>query len=509
MALNGNTNEEKIWNFLKSKGLNSFAVAGLMGNLFAESGLNPKNLQNSYEKKLGHTDETYTAAVDSGKYKNFKSDAAGYGLAQWTYGTRKAALLEYAKSVGKSVGDLEMQLGFLMKELTGNYAGVLAEIKKATSVLQASNTVLMKFERPADQSEAVQKKRAAYGQTYYDKYAVVETNTQNGGRGKMNNIEYVEKLKDIAKNYKTLYVMGCFGAPMTEANKKRYCNNHDYNKQSARTAMIKAASADTFGFDCVCLLKAVLWGWNGNKNHQYGGATYASNEVPDIGADTFITKCKEVTTDFSKIEVGEAVWLSGHIGVYIGGGLAVECTPSFANKVQITAVKNIGSKNGYSARQWTKHGKIPYIDYVKTEDEPKPEKPKQEEQKPDDNAEFALGEVVMFNGNTHYTSANATDGKSCKPGKAKVTQKYNGKHPYHVVREGGDGGSVWGWVNASDLSHINSAAERTYTVKSGDSLWAIAAKQLGDGSRYNEIKTMNGLSSNTIYAGQVLKLPTK
>ena len=48
---------------------------------------------------------------------------------------------------------------------------------------------------------------------------------------------------------------------------------------------------------------------------------------------------------------------------------------------------------------------------------------------------------------------------------------------------------------------------RTYTVKAGDSLWAIAAKQLGDGSRYNEIKTMNGLSSNTIYAGQTLKLP--
>lgn len=48
---------------------------------------------------------------------------------------------------------------------------------------------------------------------------------------------------------------------------------------------------------------------------------------------------------------------------------------------------------------------------------------------------------------------------------------------------------------------------RTYTVKSGDSLWAIAAKQLGNGNRYKEIKSLNGLSSDTIYAGQVLKLP--
>lgn len=48
---------------------------------------------------------------------------------------------------------------------------------------------------------------------------------------------------------------------------------------------------------------------------------------------------------------------------------------------------------------------------------------------------------------------------------------------------------------------------RTYTVKAGDSLWAIAAAQLGDGARYNEIKTLNGLTSNTIHPGQTLKLP--
>ncbi len=76
--------------------------------------------------------------------------------------------------------------------------------------------------------------------------------------------EFVDKLVNIARNYKTLYVMGCFGAPMTEANKRRYTQNHPYNKQAARTAMINAASADTFGFDCVCLIKGVLWGWNGD-----------------------------------------------------------------------------------------------------------------------------------------------------------------------------------------------------------------------------------------------------
>lgn len=177
----------------------------------------------------------------------------------------------------------------------------------------------------------------------------------------MTNKELAAKLIDIAKNYKTLYVMGCFGAPMTPANKKRYTQNHSYNRQASRTAMINAASADTFGFDCVCLIKGVLWGWKGDKNAVYGGATYASNGVPDIGADSMIKVCKNVTTDFSHIEVGEAVWTEGHIGVYVGNGLAVECTPRWDNKVQITACNR--SVSGYNRRNWTKHGKLPYVKY--------------------------------------------------------------------------------------------------------------------------------------------------
>ena len=178
----------------------------------------------------------------------------------------------------------------------------------------------------------------------------------------MTNKELAAKLINVAKNYKTLYVMGCFGAPMTASNKKRYTQNHSYNRQPERTAMINAASADTFGFDCVCLIKGLLWGWNGNKNAVYGGATYTSNGVPDIGADQMIKVCKNVTTDFSKVEVGEAVWLEGHIGVYVGDGLAVECTPRWANKVQLTACNR--NVSGYNRRNWTKHGKLPYVEYV-------------------------------------------------------------------------------------------------------------------------------------------------
>ena len=184
----------------------------------------------------------------------------------------------------------------------------------------------------------------------------------------MKSTEFVTKLKDIATKYETLYVYGCFGACLKESNKARYTTNsyYEYNKTTEMIQKVNNAvqKGNVFGFDCVCLLKGVLWGWNGDKSATYGGAVYKSNGVPDINADSMFKTCTGASSDFSKIEVGEALWTAGHIGVYIGDGLAVECTPSWKNGVQITAVENIGKKTGYNSRKWSKHGKLPYIEYV-------------------------------------------------------------------------------------------------------------------------------------------------
>lgn len=184
-------NPKEIWDFLKAKGLNDYGIAGLMGNLYAESGLKPTNLQNTYEKKLGYTDAEYTAAVDQKIYNNFVNDSAGYGLAQWTYYSRKQNMLNFHTKKGKSIGDLNTQLEFLVYELTTNYKNSVWEVlKSAKSVLEASNAVLLKFERPADQSTTVQNKRASFGQQYYDKYhtkntVVAPTVSNQGGTNKM------------------------------------------------------------------------------------------------------------------------------------------------------------------------------------------------------------------------------------------------------------------------------------------------------------------------------------
>ena len=181
------SNEKIIWDFLKNQGFTDAGAAGLMGNLYAESGLSPINLQNSYNTKLKYSDTAYTAAVDNGKYTNFVKDSAGYGLAQWTYWSRKQNLLNYAKSTGKSIGDLNMQLEFLMQELNAGYKSLLNILRNTRSVKEASNGVLLQFERPADQSVKVQEKRAAYGQKYYDKYTQKKTQQKNGMKYDLDN----------------------------------------------------------------------------------------------------------------------------------------------------------------------------------------------------------------------------------------------------------------------------------------------------------------------------------
>ena len=475
MSLKGNTTAEKIWNFLISKGLSQCGAAGLMGNLKAESALNPMNLQQTYERKLGHTDASYTAAVDAGTYTNFVKDSAGYGLAQWTYWSRKEKLLNYARSCKASIGDLEMQLCFLWKELSESYGSVLTTLKNAKTIREASDAVLLKYERPANQGTSVQQARAAYGQEFFDKYAEQTNTGKDVGTvtGKITTAaELAKRAIDAAKNHKTLYVMGCFGAPMNETNKARYRANHSYNKAADRQAMISAASADTFGFDCVCLIKGLLWGWSGDASKIYGGASYKANNVPDIGADSMITVCKEVSTDFSSIEIGEAVWMKGHIGVYVGDGLAVECTPAWKNCVQITACNC--SKSGYQRRNWTKHGKLPYVTYSGAAEAPKEEPKEQEKPAAPSGSALKVGDIVTFTGSKHYANANAASGPACKPGKAKITAIYQlgkSKHPYHLVNVSGGGSTVYGWVDEADIKEAateSAQAPQTWTPKVGD-----------------------------------------
>ena len=170
MALIGNNNPEKMFNFLRQQGFTEAGSAAVVGNGYAESGCSPINLQNNGNRELDMTDEQYTAAVDNGTYTNFVNDKYGYGIFQWTYWSRKQNLLNYAKSKGVSIGDLEMHMNFLMQELNAGYKPLLNILRTSNSVSECSNAFMLQFERPANQSVENQNKRVSYGQEFYNKF---------------------------------------------------------------------------------------------------------------------------------------------------------------------------------------------------------------------------------------------------------------------------------------------------------------------------------------------------
>lgn len=173
----------------------------------------------------------------------------------------------------------------------------------------------------------------------------------------MNNIELKDKLVDLVNNHATVYAYGCWGNQLTESlinsKAKQYSWWYTETKKAQLRAMTKLGYV-VWGFDCVCMIKSLLWGFKADTSKSTGGAVYNSNGVPDTSANGMINLCKDLSTNFSNIEIGEAVWMNGHIGIYIGSGQVVECTPAWKNKVQITNL---------SQRKWLKHGKLPYITY--------------------------------------------------------------------------------------------------------------------------------------------------
>lgn len=161
--------QQLTWNYLLEIASNAYAAAGLMGNLYAESGLNPTNLQDACEAALGYEDSTYTEAVDSGTYSGFATDWAGYGLAQWTWQERKQNLLSFAQDAGLSVGSLDLQLRFLAWELEER--GLLPELQAVCSVREASDLVLFRYEAPLDTGAQTQTVRCGLSMTFYNQFA--------------------------------------------------------------------------------------------------------------------------------------------------------------------------------------------------------------------------------------------------------------------------------------------------------------------------------------------------
>ena len=123
-------------------------------------------------------------------------------------------------------------------------------------------------------------------------------------------------------------------------------------------------------------------------------------------------------------------------------------------------------------------------------------------------ATIKAGDLVSITGSTYY------NGKTI-PGWVKKLRWYvcevSGDRAVINKDESGKY-AIMSPVKTSSLAVAGAATAETYrihTVVNGDTLWAIAKKYLGNGGRYKEIVSLNGLTSNVIYSGMKLKIPNK
>lgn len=514
--------EKQMFDFLVAGGIPEHGAAVLLGHFQAESGLNPRNLQNSANNRLNISDDEYTAVVDAGAYPDFINDKAGYGLAQWTYWSRKKNLLEFARNSGCSIGDPEMQLRFVLWELNG-YKAVLQVLKTETNIRKASDVVLEKYEQPADQSEAERKKRAGYAQEIYDRCAGTGEEVDAG----MTESQIRQRVVDIAVawygrkeadgSHRVIIDTYNGHAPLARGYKVKYTDA--WCATFGSSVAIVAGYTDIIPTECGCgqmiaLFQAlnrwvendaylpdpgdyVFYDWDdngvgdctgwpehvgivvfvtgnkikvieGNKNNavEYRELTVNGRYIRGYGIPDYASKAtKAENPSGSASGTGTGSGISGSIcmspqwvGVVTGDNLNVrkwagteydniKSWPKLSkgNLVDVCdSVKAVDGSTWYYIRIDGRIYGFVHSDYITRSDNGTATSGKN----------ISIGTELNFTGSTHYTSSggNAT-GKRCKPGRAKVTAvNMSGVHQYHLVAVRGGTSTVYGWVDASDIS---------------------------------------------------------
>ena len=295
--------EKRAYKKFIRAGMTPEGACGLIANLEPESdGFYPNRVEYLCIKRLkengkSYTDESYTAAVDSGKISceeflhPLPGKQYGYGLAQWTSPGRKAGLWNLAKQKGVSIADEDMQIEYLLKELQESYGSVLKVLKTTASIREASDIVLKKFEIPANTGESVCTGRAARGQRFYDGYVK--------GANDMTVQQRIEKaiswMEDTAND-----------------NSHGYCQDHRWGTDG--------------DYDCS---SAVITAWeNAGVPVKTKGATYTGNMLGVITANGFEVVTGEVNLNTGAgLKRGDVLLnTTHHTAMYCGNGKEVEAS---------------------------------------------------------------------------------------------------------------------------------------------------------------------------------------
>lgn len=182
MAYKNEQNIRAAIAFFKAQGYHDEFIAGMLGNIATESAntFDPKVVQHSYLKKDGYgiaSYDDYVQRVDNGtwhdpKGNTFETDRIGFGLTQLTSAGRKTGYLNYARSKGKSIGDLTTQLEWIVIEIgSTGYANVRKALKEKWGIAECARVICTDFERPAKKDDAaVQQNRINHAMQIYDDF---------------------------------------------------------------------------------------------------------------------------------------------------------------------------------------------------------------------------------------------------------------------------------------------------------------------------------------------------
>lgn len=269
------------------------------------------------------------------------------------------------------------------------------------------------------------------------------------------------RLAKKAADSVTVYATGGIGFNLNYPGQLEYLLTTYNNKKRVDLFRQRMEQAETAGsvcwaFDCICLVKSILWGWTGDTTKPLGGAEYGSNGVPDIDINTILGRCGGGSEDFTDIVPGELVTCGdgGHAGIYIGGGYAVEATTAWDRQVSVSGVLNLLERypemEGYGkTRTWQYHARLPWVEYPEEDD-------------------IMTKEIVCpCCGKVLIADINLT--LAAKPVEDLIAE--------HVVQL-------------------------------GESPWSIAVKYYGDGNKWEAMMDYNGIPRGTyIHTGDIIKIP--
>lgn len=449
MALTGSTTAEKIWNFLKAHSFSDNGAAALLGHMQAESALRPDNLQDSYERSLGMNDAQYIAAVDSGAYGNFAHDAAGFGLVQWTWWSRKEALLAFAKAQGKSIGDLEMQLEFCLAEMAADYKTVLTKCRSTDSIRAISDEIMVKFERPADMSDNAKAYRAKLGQQFYDQLA---------GKTAAQEVAVVETPAPVqpTKSSREIFVetaASFIGCREDDGSFKKIIDYYNQHKPSGKYRMSHTdpwCAAFVSAIALMCDLEDII-----------PIETYCPQMIVMfqrlgewIENDAYVPSPGDIVLyDWDDSGVGDNTGTADHVGIVrsVSGSTFTVIEGNMSDAVGQRRMSVNGKFiRGFGVPKFSTAPATGNTGSGSGSGTPAPTTPSTPAV-----LTFKQGDTVRFTGSVHYVDSQAGSGPSCKPGIAKITAVAAGaKHPYHLIAVAGGGSTVYGWVNAAQVESI-------------------------------------------------------